>query len=312
MRKNDDLHRAIVTAPELQPLLEVLRDYRSRVDLLIEQSWHDSLSSAKSIYVAEGREDSATAAWCLETIASTQDHFIDAFLQLKCNDFYEAWCLFERVEIALHQLARHYMLPDDEFGLRHMETATAQFQSLYPYRWFASPGMVVRRATCSICGEAFRLTGGCEHELGEIYKGEMCCRVLNDIEALEISIVEKPVQKYSVLFSDDISYDYGPVHYVTAGLASPWHEWSVEREELLIAREGFPGTSRNAPCPCGSKRKYKKCCVLKPRRKVHYQFSFVHPLPEALPTYLEDGRFIVKGVPEGVRLRRGAAAEPAD
>lgn len=308
MRKIDDLHRIILTAPELQQLAEFLRDYRSRAASLIEQSWHDSLASAKSAYVAEGREDNATAAWCLETIASAQDHFIGAFLHLKHNDFYEAWCLFERAEIALHQLARHYTPPDDQFGLLHMQTAIAQFQSLYPYRLFFSPGMVVRRATCSICGETFRLTGGCEHEVGEIYKGEMCCRVLNDIEPLEISIVEKPVQKYSVPFSDDISYDYGPVHYVTAALASPWHGWSVEKEERLVAREGFPGTSRNESCPCGSKKKYKKCCLLKPRRKVHYQFSFMHPPPKALPTYLDDGRFIVKGVPEGVRLRRGAAA----
>jgi hypothetical protein len=24
--------------------------------------------------------------------------------------------------------------------------------------------------------------------------------------------------------------------------------------------ERFPGTSRNAPCPCGSGKKYKRCC----------------------------------------------------
>jgi len=24
--------------------------------------------------------------------------------------------------------------------------------------------------------------------------------------------------------------------------------------------EKYPGTSRNAPCPCGSRRKYKRCC----------------------------------------------------
>lgn len=24
--------------------------------------------------------------------------------------------------------------------------------------------------------------------------------------------------------------------------------------------EGYPGTGRNAPCPCGSGRKYKRCC----------------------------------------------------
>ena len=304
MTTNDDLHRMIITTPELQPLVEVLRDYSSRTTSLIEASWREALASAKSLYVADGREVEATAVWCLETIAAAQDHFVDAFLHLKRDDFYEAWCLFERVEIAVHQLWRHYDPPDDQFGCGHIETAVGRFQSLYPYRLFLSPGMIVRRATCSICGEPFRLIGGCEHEVGKIYNGEMCSRVLSDIEPVELSIVENPVQKYSVLFSDDISYDYGPIRYVTAGLASPWHGWTVEQEERLIAREGFSGTGRNEPCPCGSKRKYKKCCLLEPRRKTHYQFLFQVPPPTSLPSYLEDGSFSVKGVPEPLRSSR--------
>jgi hypothetical protein len=301
---NDDLHSTIITTPDLTVPVRVLQDYCSRTTSLIDPSCRDSLATVKSAYVAAGREREATAVWCVETLAYAQDHFVDAFVHLKRDEFYEAWCLFERVEITLDQLARHYTPPDDQFGVRYMETATVQFQSLYPYRFFFSPGMVVRRATCSICGEPFRLTGGCEHEVGGIYGGEMCSRVLGDIEALEISIVENPVQKYSVLFGDEISYDYGPVRYVTAGLTSPWHGWSVELEERLLAREGFPGTDRNEPCPCGSKRKYKKCCLLEPRRKVHYQFTFNVAPPDSLALFLDDGSFRVKGVPETVRPRR--------
>jgi uncharacterized protein YecA (UPF0149 family) len=28
----------------------------------------------------------------------------------------------------------------------------------------------------------------------------------------------------------------------------------------LVSREKYPGTGRNAPCPCNSGKKYKKCC----------------------------------------------------
>lgn len=28
----------------------------------------------------------------------------------------------------------------------------------------------------------------------------------------------------------------------------------------LTSKEAYPGTPRNAPCPCGSGKKYKKCC----------------------------------------------------
>jgi len=49
------------------------------------------------------------------------------------------------------------------------------------------------------------------------------------------------------------------------------HRQAVERDEDAeplahmrldrpARREAYPGTGRNAPCPCGSGKKYKRCC----------------------------------------------------
>lgn len=51
------------------------------------------------------------------------------------------------------------------------------------------------------------------------------------------------------------------------------HNTDIEEEQLELEREldcwenpetkrevKYPGTGRNAPCPCGSGKKYKKCC----------------------------------------------------
>ena len=42
------------------------------------------------------------------------------------------------------------------------------------------------------------------------------------------------------------------------------HDRSMQASKTVGAvsssTETYPGTSRNAPCPCGSGRKYKRCC----------------------------------------------------
>lgn len=36
---------------------------------------------------------------------------------------------------------------------------------------------------------------------------------------------------------------------------------ALERRAMMVAIEGGAKVGRNAPCPCGSGRKFKKCCA---------------------------------------------------
>lgn len=36
---------------------------------------------------------------------------------------------------------------------------------------------------------------------------------------------------------------------------------SYKADEMGTVRRAHPKISRNAPCPCGSKNKYKRCCL---------------------------------------------------
>jgi uncharacterized protein len=41
------------------------------------------------------------------------------------------------------------------------------------------------------------------------------------------------------------------------------HEWRVARQHMATAPANpAPKTGRNEPCPCGSGKKYKRCCGL--------------------------------------------------
>jgi hypothetical protein len=258
----------------------------------------DTIAALKREAVESADDLLAKACWCLEQIAGAQKHFEDGFAMARRDDFYGFWCQLEQCELALAFLRRHYVPEADDFGLRHMSLHVLQFQELFPYKLFISPGMVVEEAVCSICLDRIKLRGGCEHVLGEIYSGEMCSQVIRKGRLLEASLVENPVQKYSVLFGPEITYDYGAVRYVVAGLGSAWDGWSYRKRTILEAQDSFAETGRNEPCPCGSGRKYKRCCQTSKPERVHYDVHFDKGPRPGLPTYVRHANYPVTGEPQ--------------
>lgn len=249
------------------------------------------LKKIKEAAVSGADEDTAKLAWCYEQILNIQTNYLQAFGRLKSGKFYEAWCLFERVEIGLHHLERHFPIADDTFKLLSIAKYTRQFQSLYPYKYFLSPAYLILEAFCSICGRKRSVRSPCEHVVGDIYNGEMCCREVKKAKLLEVSIVEKPAQKYSVPFTRDPEtreqvdhYNYSLVEYVTNGLREPFDEWDSRWTEVRHPHSRYKHVGRNEECPCESSKKYKKCClneggVLRP----HLEITFSVPPPQELP-----------------------------
>ena len=119
----------------------------------------------------------------------------------------------------------------------------------------------------------------------------MCGRVITKSEFLEISVVRNPVQKYSVALGQP--YNYGAIHYVINGLASPWHAWEYQRSKVETGDSLYAGISRNDPCPCGSGMKFKRCCIDKTKTRDHFEIYFSAPPPSTLPRFLEDARHVV-------------------
>ena len=298
MRKLDpQIPRLCLEDPRFSDPRATLLAFKSRVDAPLSPTFWEGLKQQKTLAVESDDQAAAKACWCLEQIGTAQERFVLGFAAAKQDDFHTFWCNLERVEAALHFLEPHYPTWLPEFGLRHLSVHVAGFQELFPYRLFLSPGMIVKRFICSICGQPMKLRGGCGHVVGEIYNGEMCCRVLKDVELLEVSIVENPVQKYSVLFGPDIAYDYGPVRYVVRGLRSPWHEWRCELSDIVEAPERFPGTSPDSDCPCESGQRYDDCCKRKPRIRRRYEVLFAEDPPPELTKSTASWSFIVKGNP---------------
>ena len=246
------------------------------------------LSKVKAAAVGRGDEVLAKAAWCLEVVADVQDHYVAAFQFFKQKRFYDGWSELERGEIALDSLDAHYVDSKGTFGLEFIRSQSERFQSVFPYALFISPEYVYKRLECNICGAELSLRNPCSHKVGEIYGGEICHRVVRDMEVVAVATVRHPVQKYSVLgvagTELDDFYDYSVVDYVVRGLRSPWDGWDFIETKIRHPHERFSHVPPGDPCPCESSGTYEDCClkeegVLRP----HFQILFRKQPPPGLP-----------------------------
>lgn len=217
------------------------------------------LSETKQQAVERGDCTLAKRMWCYETALRIQDSYIGAYSLMSAGNYYEAWCQLERTEIEYGSLLRHRDYLESKTHIDYIHTLCHRFQSIYPYRLFFSPEYTSKHR-CSVCGTVVTPRKPCGHEVGEIYDGEMCVRLVHEPEFVGCAIVEKPVQKYSVLFlatpeGRDDSYDYSPIKFALNYLRHPLEYWSVTRTRRSYPHSEFKGLSRNDFCPCRSQRK---------------------------------------------------------
>lgn len=250
------------------------------------------LGDLKASAVAQNNEQLAKRIWCLEHAVEIQQNYADAFRKIRAARFYDGWCVLEQVELGLMRLRRHLSESWSTFRLDFIGARVADLQSLYPYRIFMSPEIIEIEKKCSICDQPISIRKPCGHKVGEIYKGEYCCRIVSKCEFVGNSFVDTPVQKYSVPFIVDPKtgtsrdhYNYSTVKYLADRWPSPYHSWSLEWTKALHPKGRFEPLRRNDRCPCESGKKYKRCClrrdgILRP----HAQFTFDYPLPEHLQT----------------------------
>lgn len=247
-------------------------DYKSRFDSVLPKEYWDELSSIKKRAVYEFDELIAKVVWCFEKIGKIQDKYVESFVHFTKEEFYEGWCLLERCEILIGFLDNHFNEKNNEFGIEHIRIHAKKFQSLFPYKTFLSPGFILKHR-CSVCKKMITPRNYCGHGIGEIYNGKMCHKIAETIEILEISIVDNPVQKYSVAFLEGKDeYNYEAIKYIVNKVTSPWDTWDFEKSKRLIPK--YKNVGRNELCPCGSIMKYKKCCLRKKREIDHIEFTF--------------------------------------
>lgn len=250
-----------------------------------------ALAQLKALSVERNDQAEASLCWQAETVADIQSIFVQTFQLLKEGRYYDAWCQLEQCEIAIKSLCRHYTASGgDLHRIRYVETMVERWQGLYPYRVFASPEFVNKKVTCSICGATVTPRSNCGHRKHGVYNGQLCLHRVEEMDFLSISIVQNPVQKYSVLFSqgedgsEKDQYDYSLVKFAAERLLSPWTPWRGEATTRSLPRHEVAHISSHANCPCGSGDTFGSCCADKETVMIpHFQFAFGGPVRGDLP-----------------------------
>ncbi|MCM3167916.1 YecA family protein [Peribacillus frigoritolerans] len=263
---------------EKNQITQYLKDFKGE-ELL--PSILEELSKLKKDAVTKGDQKEAKNIWCLEQVYKIINHYVTAFKKLKNKDYFEAWNDLDRVDIELSFLRNN--LDDDIYNLKFIEKNISQLQKLFPYKLFMSRETTVKKWSCSICNQVISLRKRCKHTVGDIYDGEMCCRVAGEIEFHGVALVTNPFDKYGVVFPKGKEYNYAILENLMKSWTNPYQEWELEITRELT--EEYVGIGRNHPCICNSGKKYKNCCLKSgDNHHDHYKLVFINPDPSKLIT----------------------------
>lgn len=224
----------------------------------------------KNKLVKQGKQDEAKEIWVLENTYVAQNMYIKFTKLIRKEKFYEAWCLLEQCEIKILNLKKHF--PPDLSKETYFDFLCHQvpmWQKIFPYRIFNSTEFIERKIKCSSCGQIITARNFCGHQIGEIYDGEMCYRIIEDFEIVGFALVKNPVNKMNVIFESDGSgkrvdhYDYKCIRMISNVFPSYFYWWEINKTFDWHDRSAFSDTLPNDLCPCGSERTFSICCASK-------------------------------------------------
>ncbi|HDZ3730164.1 TPA: SEC-C domain-containing protein [Vibrio harveyi] len=225
----------------------------------------------------------ANDLWRELTALNINSKYIKCLDFLKKKEYRNAWNDFEVIEIAIKELEINSTTDFlKSMRIDFIQEHVKKFQALYPYCVFASPEMRVKTITCSLCGHVIKPRSRCKHKKQHLYDGKICHHIIGDVEFIGLSLVEKPVQKYSVVH-DDSTLNFAQIDYLMQLLDSPFEPWTSKQTTKAYPRNMFTNVSLNAKCPCTSGKEFKDCCENKELISIpHIAFS-VRNSPKKVP-----------------------------
>ena len=214
---------------------------------------------------------------------------------------HEKWC-YKPPWQNLVRFRQNPFLCIEDFRVTELATMVSRWQSLYPYKVFASPEFIILRESCSICGEAGGPWSSCNHRVGTVYGGRLCFRTVQDMRFCGIALVLDPVQKYSVIIpsaqdgSDPM--DYRMVEWVCDRIKNPFAVWQRHETSKIYPHDAFVDFHETDGCPCSSGMAYRMCCrlrsgVMMPHTLIEFTEAIAKDLQSTMLVRAKDGKHSV-------------------
>lgn len=209
-------------------------------------------------------DDVLNELYVLRSIPNILDCYLKFWKSITESRLKESWNHLQDCLSCLRLLKR-YSPRQSTSIVNFFEAQLVELEKLYPYKMFASVGMLVESFRCSICGNDID-SFDCEHIRGELYRGRMAIAVATGIRELNhIALVSNPADKKCVIDYDENSASFRAVRYLSDLISErkllPTDFQQVEITPKLFPNQSYVKLSRNDNCFCGSGKKFKKCCL---------------------------------------------------
>ena len=203
----------------------------------------------------------------------------DFFNKLTQHCFRDSWNRLQDCFDTIKFVRRFIPIPN-RLELDQLYQLLSHYENLYPRYIFASSEYVISKSHCSICGQSMQSLD-CPHIKGELYWGEPAIEIITEIKEFQaVCLVSNPEDKRCILdLQDDNRTDnekyFKLIQYLN--LNQPFlQDFFITEKQEYRERNDIIKVGRNNPCPCGSGKKFKKCC----ENELYYEYTryIVNPL----------------------------------
>lgn len=163
-------------------------------------NYRQELSNLKEDFKKRKLENEANLIYCIENSLLALEYELQMLVNIKEDKMSEAWENLVNAEVIYRNVVRNYPFKlESETG--YLERLADYEKLLFPNLSFHSVGGIIKKSHCSICKEKY---GKCNHLKGKLYNGELCCRVITEMELEEISLVDNPANKHCRVLTMEI------------------------------------------------------------------------------------------------------------
>lgn len=239
--------------------IQDIEKYLSTNNYELEKHIVEEIEKKLKIAISNNDEDLANYCWCLKQIFFIKSSYLSVIDLLLNKKYEDAWLLLDNIDLAFCSLENNFDIKqnNDNFCLAFISDIIKEYQKLFPYKYFFSRESIIKNEKCSICGKRLSLRSSCGHKLDKLYMGQLCQKIITDMELKAIAIVTEPHDKYAFVKIKGLEYDYRILSELLNKINDPFKKFVVTQKS--IKQEKYLKTKRNDLCPCGSGKKYKKC-----------------------------------------------------
>lgn len=150
------------------------------------------LANLKKEFVTKKLENEANLIYTIENSLRVLQYELEMLVFIKQDKMAEAWDKLVDTQVFFGNVVRNYPFETHSLG-GYLERLSNYEKLLFPELFFQSAGGIIKKSKCSICDNDF---DKCDHIKGRLYMGEMCCRIITEMELEEVSYVENPANKH--------------------------------------------------------------------------------------------------------------------